>query len=327
VVTPGRRSFEVDLLKSIGIVTVVLIHSMRDPWDPAVSQIELLLGQLTRFAVPSFFLASGFLYATSDPVPARRTFARMRRLLPPYLIASCLAQLWWVGQGTPHPPATVLRDFLIGNSFAIYYYVFVIFVLALLAPLLARLPHAALLAFTGVLLVSQGAAEMGAVALPWDWHMRSPFTWWAYFCLGWLARLHEGQIRSSLRSRRALMAGILAVTLAAVSIAVVTGVEMPARRALSWLNLLMTLVFLFALGAGRDASPRWARFLSDATYPVYLLHLFFIYATRLWLAADPQHTDLAFVLLPWIAGLVGSFAVVMLGRLVLRDRSRFWIGA
>lgn len=327
MVTPGRRSFEVDLLKSVGIVTVVLIHSMREPWNPALSSIELVMGQLTRFAVPGFLLASGFLYATRDPVPASRTIARMRRLLPPYLIASCLAQLWWIGQGSPHPPATVLREFLLGSSFGIYYYVFVLFVLALLAPLLARLPHPALLVFTGAFLVGQGAAETRMVTVPWFWHMRSPLTWWAYFCLGWLARLHEERIRSFLRSHVAILAGILVITLAAVSIAVSAGIDMPARRALSWLNLLMTLAFLFALGTRRDASPRWARFLSDVTYPVYLFHPFFIYATRSWVARDPNHTDLALVLLPWLAGLVGSLAVVMLLRLVLRDRSRFWIGA
>ena len=46
------RLFEVDLVKAVGIVVVVLIHSTRSFWDPEVSRSELRIGELTRFAVP-----------------------------------------------------------------------------------------------------------------------------------------------------------------------------------------------------------------------------------------------------------------------------------
>ena len=60
-----RRSPEIDALKVAGIVTVVLIHTMRAPWDPAVAPLEVWIGHATRFGVPAFLFASGFLYATA----------------------------------------------------------------------------------------------------------------------------------------------------------------------------------------------------------------------------------------------------------------------
>ena len=62
------RFVEIDALKVAGIVTVVLIHTIRAPWDPAVAPLELWIGHATRFGVPAFLFASGFLYATTSPV-------------------------------------------------------------------------------------------------------------------------------------------------------------------------------------------------------------------------------------------------------------------
>ena len=68
-----RRFAEIDALKAVGIVTVVLIHSFRSPFDPTVSPGEVWLGHLTRFAVPAFLMASGFLYAGDHDSMLRRT--------------------------------------------------------------------------------------------------------------------------------------------------------------------------------------------------------------------------------------------------------------
>ena len=54
--------------EGVGILLVVLIHSLRPNWDPGISGAELWLGSITRFAVPGFFAASGYLYATDQPI-------------------------------------------------------------------------------------------------------------------------------------------------------------------------------------------------------------------------------------------------------------------
>lgn len=87
--TGGQARFtEIDFLKATGILAVLLIHSLRAPWDPRVSSTELWLGIVTRFAVPGFLFCSGFLYATEKPIHLRTILKRLRRVLVPYLICS-----------------------------------------------------------------------------------------------------------------------------------------------------------------------------------------------------------------------------------------------
>ena len=50
--TAGHRYREIDALKAIGILTVVLIHSVLAPWPELQSPGERWLLAATRFAVP-----------------------------------------------------------------------------------------------------------------------------------------------------------------------------------------------------------------------------------------------------------------------------------
>jgi fucose 4-O-acetylase-like acetyltransferase len=80
----SQRFHEVDLLKAVGILTVVLIHSLRSPWEPSISPLELWLGNVTRFAVPGFLVASGYLYATTAPIGWALTRRRLRSRSGPW---------------------------------------------------------------------------------------------------------------------------------------------------------------------------------------------------------------------------------------------------
>ena len=74
----ARRYPEIDAIKAAGIVTIVLIHALRSPWDAGVSELERWLGHVTRFGVPGFLFASGFLYAGA-PADSVTTGRRLRR--------------------------------------------------------------------------------------------------------------------------------------------------------------------------------------------------------------------------------------------------------
>jgi hypothetical protein len=69
------------------------------------------------------------------------------------------------------------------------------------------------------------------------------------------------------------------------------------------------------------------RLLSDATYAVYLSHLFFLYPLREWMAAPRRVFEPESIAVPWALSLLLSLAVVQLGRSLLGARSRTWIGA
>lgn len=322
----SRRYVEIDVLKAVAITTVVLIHGMRAPWDPGLSATEVWLGHLTRFAVPAFLTASGFLYATRDAVPGAVTRRRLRRVLVPYLLASLGAQLWWWLLERESPGGSLALDLLLGSSFGPYYYVFVAAVLIALTPILPRLPRRALPVLAIALLAAQWAVD-AAVAwpVPFYWHLRNPLLWWAYFAVGWLLRLHYEPVADWVRARRGLIATGLATAVAGLTAASsVAGPRLLVRSA-AWLDVWAILALIFTLACSARRSPTALRWLSDATYAVYLLHLFFLYAVQLHL--PPERGDAASILLPWAAGLAGSLGVVAGLQHLLGRRSRDLIGA
>jgi surface polysaccharide O-acyltransferase-like enzyme len=325
-----RRYVEVDALKVVGIVTVVLIHGVAPPWDPTPSTLEFWLQRLTRFGVPAFLFASGFLYATGQPIPAATTARRLRRVLVPYLIASAAAQLWWLRHearlGFEGSPLPLWADLVFGSSFGPYYYVFVIVVLIGVSPLLALVPRAALLPLTLALVASQWAVDAAAAwPLPFYWHLRNPLLWGAYLTAGWVVRLHYDAIEEAVKRKRPALGAGLGLGLAASTALIGAGETAWVERSGEWLGIWMILGLIFVLSSGALRSPAWLRRTSDATYAVYLFHLFFLYETQLALGPEVPHG--VSILLPWASGLAGSLLLVAGLQRLLGRRSRDWIGA
>ena len=78
---------------------------------------------------------------------------------------------------------------------------------------------------------------------------------------------------------------------------------------------------------GRHRTPAAIRVLADATFAIYLIHLFFIYAAEGIVTPAAKEFDVVVIAAYWSAGLVGSLAVIGLVRELLGPRSRDVIGA
>jgi len=323
-----RRFAEIDALKSIGIVAVVLIHSLRAPFDPAISTPEIWLGHLTRFAVPAFLAASGFLYAASGAATSRLTLRRLRRIGVPYLVASGLAQLWWAVQGVSTETGSWLADLLLGGSMGPYYYIFIIAGLVLATPLFARLPERAMTALALALVAAQWFVDAASgILLPFFWHLRNPLLWWGYFALGWVVRLHYDAILAWIAPRRRGAIAAFAVLVAVLS--GISGLEGPRLlvRTAAWLDVYAICALIFTATCGKQRVPTAMRYLSDTTYPIYLLHMFFVLVASDLAPPPPRHLALLPVVLPWAAGVLGSISVIAVLQAALGKRSRDWIGA
>lgn len=321
------RFTEADVLKVVSIVAVVLIHSTRSLWDPSQSTAEYWLKQTLRFAVPGFLAVSGFLYATHAPVPLALSLRRLRRVLFPYLVASICAEAFWAFRGEPRDLTTIGFNLVIANSFGQYYYVFVLIPLVLISPLLARIPLKILWLFfvTGVVL--QGLFEAQFIGnLHPLWRVRNPTMWWPYFVLGWLARLHYQGLRSWVAGHRPVAAIVLCACLLACSW--VPGIPEMADlvRVTSWLGIYFAIALIFVLSCDRGVhgSVRW---LSDATYSIYLLHLFFVIPGVAHIRAEFGAFEPVTIASIWCIGLIGPVGIVLAARAVLGDRSRDIVGA
>jgi len=325
--TPGRFA-EIDALKAVGILVVILIHSLRAPWDPRISSFELWLGIVTRFAVPSFLFCSGFLYATTTAIPMGKVLRRLRRVLVPYVICSVAAQLWWVSTGQGHATLDAALEMLLGSSFGPYYYVFVHFFLVLVAPLFALVPYAGLVALTVVLIGCQAWLESSmTLVLPIFWHIRNPLLWWGYFLLGWIVRQHHASIAAwTTRHRAPLIAGIVLSIVGLTWAAHLEGRNEWVRAAM-WLDIYAISALVFVTACGRRHVPPALAHLSDTSFAIYLLHLFFVYGAERLVTPAVGQFDALVIAGYWAAGLLGSLALIAAARRIFGRLSRDIIGA
>jgi len=322
------RFFEIDSLKVAGILAVILIHSLRAPWDPGIFSTELWLGIVTRFAVPGFLFCSGFLYATSTRITFGTVLRRMRRILVPYLICSIGAQIWWFATGQRHAFDAIVREMLLGSSFGPFYYVFVHFFLVLFAPLFVVLPKTALAGLTALMIICQGFLESStALFLPIFWHIRNPLLWWGYFLLGWTIRLHHESVSLWIAARRRVL--MLALTATVLVCTWFASFEDRSEwvRAAMWLDIYAILGFIFVATCGRRSTPPLMGILSDATFAIYLLHLFFVYGAQRLVQPAVNEFEALVIAGYWSAGLFGALALITLVRWLLGPRSRDVIGA
>ncbi len=324
---PTPRFAEVDVQKAVGILAVVWIHSLSPIWDPEASCFEVWWAHATRFAVPGFLAASGYLYARAEPIRWETTRRRLARILVPYLLASGAAEIFWALRGEPRW-GSLASDLLLGAAFGPYYYVPQILLLTLLAPLLARLPRALLVFLAVAALAGQAITESDALEARRTlfFELRNPLRWWAYFLLGWLVRLHRDAALAWIARRRRAVGAAAALVLLLCSFFPAAHGSPAGPRLAGWLGVHATLVLVFAASAGRPPAPRPVRALSHATYAVYLLHLFFV--IPLGSALEPWlHSGALLALATWGGGVLASLAAIAVLRALLGERARLLLGA
>lgn len=310
----------IDLLKAIAIVMVIWIHAFATPWDLAALPLSAIL---VSWAVPTFFFASGYLRQTTRPVDGATLARWLQRLLVPYAIATVLAVAY---RRTVLHHRLDLGDALFalatGSAWPVYYFVPMLAGAYLLAGILSRWPRLALPLFVLVAPVVPCGLDPFPRHLGLFWLFRSPFMWWGYFLLGWLAAERESALATvPVHTRRGV--GLVA---AAVFVVIATVCLVPGSwRGQVWLPVVtanyafLVSVFLLAHAAPPHRLLRW---LSDASYPLYLYHFFFTSAVRSDLMRlGPLAEPAAFV-----AGILGSLGIVVLGRRLLGRWARLALG-
>jgi peptidoglycan/LPS O-acetylase OafA/YrhL len=243
------------------------------------------------------------------------------RLLVPYAIATVLAVLY--RRHVLHQNTLSLAfNLLTGIAWPVYYFVPMLAGAYVLAALLSRAPRAALPLFVLIAPVVPLGLDPFPRLFGLLWLFRSPFLWWGYFLLGWLAAGAEPRLARTAPSTRrgvAIGAALLFAAIAAVCFLPGSwrGLVWPPIVAANYAFLVSAFLFL------HDVPHRpLARWLSDASYPIYLYHFFFTSACRGDLLALGAWSKPA----AFAAGVAGSLAVVLLGRRLLGRRARLLLG-
>jgi exopolysaccharide production protein ExoZ len=247
-------------------------------------------------AVPVFFVISGFVMYISaiDSKPLSFAWRRLARIVPLYWsLTLVIAVVALLAPGVLHhvivSPAYLAKSLLfvpyrnpaaqgqmfpiLGPGWSLDYEMFfyAVFALALLAPARWRLPGMCLVMLGlfgwGQLVPQVRAGVCGAV-------YTSPLlvTFATGMVIGWLYR------RGSLRVHPAAACGLMAVGFVVL---ICSGIGEWARSGLAPASIVLGAVSLDA----RDAVPSWnfPRGLGDASYSIYLAHLFaFDAVSRVW---------------------------------------------
>lgn len=323
---PRERIAVVDYLKTTGILFVVLIHAMRDHFDPNISSTEFSLKAAITFAVPFFFAASGYLYCSAAAIPFSMILRRMKRILVPYLIASIAGQVFWYLNGKGNDPFTIAIDFLSANTFGIYYFVLVLFLFVLLTYPLSRMPRR----WVPILfLLSLAGLALHTYVRPASslaWQIRDPLLWLHVFLFGWLIRRESDRVRVVMLEYGRL---ILVITLSVFALCtwlLYTNEPSPKLLFPRWMSAYALTAGVFALTWNKQSTPTIIRFLSDSTYTVYLYHIFFVLAFKAWASPAPRAFEPGIIAATWLSGFFGALAILLLVRVTAGERSRLLVG-
>ena len=330
-----RRYAEIDMIKVIGILAVLLIHCLRPVWSPHASPMEHFLNQELRFAVPGFLFCSGFLYAKSLRFGWDDTRSRLVRILIPYFVASVGAEIWRFVDGRPRNVAGIAEDLLLGGAFGHYYYVFVIVGLVIATPVFGRMSRPALIGTTLFIFAFQfGTIAMETITgtpahtvVPRFWLVRLPLLWWNFFLLGWLLRQDYDRLRPWVMANRSRVVGALLVLCGVFSAAQILDVPGIVAETSSWLQIPTIIGLIMALFCGRETLPGVVRRASEATFAIYLFHIFFLVWVQPFVPHARGFLDPGVVLAQFAAGLLGPPILIALGHLVLKRHSRLILGA
>lgn len=320
-----NRIGAIDLLKAVSIVAVVNIHCfLLLGENPRPKSLEVL-GSATRFAVPAFLFAAGFLAARKrDERPRAFLKGRLQRLLIPYLVASFLTLLSGWGDTKLTSARNVAFALVFGSSWGPYYFVFVLATLTLVTPALVRLPRPVL--GTAWLLLTFGAYWLERYPFAvgtFFWSVRHPLRWWGYYCAGMLAtglfrRLEEQKFK--VRCLLAVCSSALCVTVLVLRV-----LAEPSSGAAAALQLGLIYATIAALITWGTVVPPagFVTWLSDATYPIYLYHLF---PARVLPKLVPDWPSLAARGRVFVASLLVSVLFVWIARRLLRTKARVLLG-
>jgi len=344
-----RRFSEIDLIKAVAILTVIVIHTIRPEWAASVSPAEVGLNALTGFAVPMFMAVSGFLYATGERTTIATIYKRLKRIVVPYLVFSLAGQVFLYWQQAPSP-TPLWRDLAQATTFGHYYYVFVAVELVFAAWATSFVPRRWLWGILAIELVFQYIFQIldplmyfRPVYSPLGrfeplspfWFLRNPLRYLAYFQVGWLFRLHYASVKKvATENCRLLATATLIVVVASSSAALGHPASIYARVA-AWLQIYTLMALLFVVDVCRRSKvqvnfstlgSRIIRKLSECAYTIYLAHIFFILLAKSWWEPAIGRFDWSVFGLTWLTAFLGSIAVIALAKSLSPKHSRLWFG-
>lgn len=328
-----QRFYEIDVLKCACILTVVYIHSISTSFAPS-NFWGYLANDLTRFAVPGLFFAAGFLFDKNKDSTSQIIKKKLVRLLPPYIFCSLCLQFLNVpglSVGLKNLDVTQLSyNLIFGNTLGIYYYVFVLFYLFAGSLVLRHIPGKWVLGFWGLSALLLLAFVKGLIGFGMSsmfMIFRHPvFHLFAYMS-GWVFSLYYETVGSLLRQYRV---GVIYGGVALVAIILILtrmdGNHFSSFPILTQFYIYTCVTLLITAAIWMHKLQAGIRFVSNASYGIYLLHFPIVRACQ---AVYPEiSVDYSFIyaFVAWCSAITGSILIIFMVQKLSGRYSRYLVG-
>lgn len=272
----SQRSAMYDVLKGLGIISVILSHTYRGGTDP----FAVFIRELAMWCVPMFFMVQGY-FMSGTKNYWQSSWKKIKKTYIPYLYwAVAYGAFYWFTVGK----SFTLLDILYGKTALHLYYMFYYIIFALFCPLLYLLPRTFRIA-TLYLMIFSNIAITVILEISKTYHISilswsgpNPIKWWGFIALGMLI-MEYPQIKEYItKHAKAFFIGF-------VTLAVIGLVEPYLNNTLGYLfnkaalfPLSIGLTFALAIYYSTD-NPLGEKFLSYVgarTLGIYLGHFFLV---------------------------------------------------
>lgn len=205
----GQRNVMIDVLKGLGIISVIVSHVYRGGTDP----LAVFIREITMWCVPMFFMVQGY-YMSGPQNYWQTSWKKIRKNYIPYLYWAVFYGLFfWL---TKEKAFTVM-DLILGKTALHLYYMFYYMLFALLCPFLYLLPRKLRIGTLFFMLFSNIAVNLilelsrtYQVSII-SWSGPNPTKWWGFVAIGMLVAEYPLIVKYIREHPRAFTVGALAL--------------------------------------------------------------------------------------------------------------------
>ena len=330
-----KRDHKLDFLRALAIIGVLVIHSAGRYAD---SELENIvggwIGLVARPCIAIFLFVSGVLFRQNQDISYLKH--RVKRVIYPYLFFSIFALSYKeIFIDLSENINVLLLKILTGGTFNIYFFVFIIICIYIIAFILDRFGIIEKY-ITSLLLISLmvNLLHVSYFRQLFDffdikdefkdyYYLRTLLIWLPYYLFGiWYRsfKLEKTILENKVLIRITWIFVIVFYSfLYVIKIGNIGGYD----SVIGTIYSLATILFLLTF----NIKSKVIYFISKISYSMYLSHIFFVYALRdtaplLWTAVPFWLGLVSFVL-----SFIGAVCVYYLAKLLFRSRSLYIIGA
>lgn len=288
-----KRDFEIDALKGLACITVVLLHVFRGK-----GFVETFIGEIGRWAVPAFFMVQGFYMSRAALKPwLESAIGKFKKIYIPFLVYSLAYGVYFYYYDGKE---FTFSDVLLGETAVHLYYVVHYMIFALTIPFLYLLPKLYMKYFMWFMVMSNFALcaileiqRSSGIRLI-TYSGINPLKWWGFVALGMLAAESPRLFKYIRENRNAAVMISAALAALGTLLPYLTGRTgyFYNRASLFPLAIGMTLLIIALYQKEKMPGKDVLLYISQRSFGIYLIHFFIVHVLKfvlgiktLWLVA------------------------------------------